>query len=39
VTGNDSLTAYVKVRQIHIGKHEKELSEYKLCVAERYASP
>ena len=32
------VTAYVKALQIRIGEHEKELSDYKLYVAERYAS-
>ena len=32
------VTAYVKALQIRIGKHEKEPSDYKLYVAERYAS-
>ena len=29
------VTAYVKALQIRIGEHEKELSDYKLYVAER----
>jgi hypothetical protein len=33
-----AVAAYVKALQIRIGKHERELSEYKLYVAERYAS-
>jgi hypothetical protein len=30
--------AYVKALQLRVGKQEKELSDYKLYVAERYAS-
>jgi hypothetical protein len=33
-----AVTAYVKVLQVRIGKHERELVNYKLYVAERYAS-
>lgn len=32
------VAAYVKARQLRVGKQEKELSDYKLYVAERYAS-
>jgi hypothetical protein len=32
------VAAYVKALQLRVGKEEKELSEYKLYVAERYAS-
>jgi hypothetical protein len=32
------VAAYVKALQLHLGKQEKDLSEYKLYVAERYAS-
>ena len=29
------VAAYVKALQLRVGKHEKDLSEYKLYVAER----
>ena len=32
------VAAYVKALQLRVGKQEKDLSEYKLYVAERYAS-
>jgi hypothetical protein len=32
------VTAYVRALQGRIGKQERDLVEYKLCVAERYAS-
>ena len=32
------VAAYVKALQLRVGKQEKELSDYKLYVAERYAS-
>ena len=32
------VAAYVKALQLRLGKQEKVLSEYKLYVAERYAS-
>jgi hypothetical protein len=33
-----AVRAYVKALQLRVGKQEKDLSEYKLYVAERYAS-
>ena len=32
------VTANAKALQVRIGRHEKELVDYKLYVAERYAS-
>jgi hypothetical protein len=32
------VAAYVKALQLRVGEQERELSEYKLYVAERYAS-
>jgi hypothetical protein len=32
------VAAYVKALQLRVGKQEKDLSDYKLYVAERYAS-
>jgi hypothetical protein len=32
------VAAYVKALQLRLGKQDKDLSEYKLYVAERYAS-
>ena len=32
------VAAYVKALQLRVGKQETELSDYKLYVAERYAS-
>jgi len=32
------VASYVKALQLRLGKQEKDLSEYKLYVAERYAS-
>ena len=32
------VAAYVKALQLRVGKQKKDLSEYKLYVAERYAS-
>jgi hypothetical protein len=34
----DVVAAYVKMLQLRVGKQEKDLSGYKLYVAERYAS-
>ena len=33
-----AVAAYVKALQLRVGKQEKELSDYKLYVAGRYAS-